>query len=1054
MIGSYSSVFGQKENTTIPSSMSPTIPPTPQATALTRLAEYQANNWTGTPDISIPLFDMDCDGYTIPLRLSYEAQPLKPGYVLDVYGRGWTLSGGSCVSRVIRSGADETNDFEIDEKTLNQSFDALGSQYKQNMDKMKDHNFQSDLFNIVLPTGRSVDFVIHKKNNQLKYELSDIDRLIKIKCNYTTYSINSFSVTDENGIRYDFKIADKSSCAYEDNRFYNTTWLLTDIVLTNGRTIHYEYTDKQEAVSRDPYHDAPITNYREPMLTIGSVYPTNFNIGEEPYWLSMSMMRNCTNYYEHLLTSISCGSMTVEFNYSPQAKDMIKDIEIKYKGARIRKIDFDIQKSSYMRTLGSLTIQGKDSSKQKYSFNYYIPAFPSVSNNSTDHWGNYTTGSCEDIANFNFFVQKVAYDFNKELLLRRIGHAICMPEKTPQDKNDYTYKFTLQHTLSGDTRTASSPHSHGVLSSITYPNGGHTDFEYENHRFLSASMPDGSMQFERRLQRIVEGGGFRIKSIRNYDVNNNLVDQYEYCYGPTYKQIRETRFPFPDNPEYSSFAHTGCGEAVVDPNLLTYLSYDQTVQTPSGIKEMLLGIKNDNQSQSFSNCNLEGTNRHCWWEARFSAQNFRNLLGGRPAVVYPEITVYHGTIHDVKHPRFSDVVGKTVYKYDVYNYTSPRTYQNQFYHKMAPDTTYMEPVYYLENTLYSEEHKAKRNHLISKTEYGKDLTDSNGEFYVSTEEKYEYTNNENSFQSGYVYNNHYNMEHNRPCPADEGPYYNLNNFTHTPAVATGMSTISLGILHSRVSDYIGCSKPSSKTMSKRFGDPHYFYNQTTSEEYSYEFADCMKSRNYDEEGIRKYENTSFIYDQADSTGIIPKMKQFNMIAMPCAGTTSAYSYMGTTVIDGYRINYGEYIIDGKSYFLPSEYLSRYNNQYEPSIKVLSYTLYGKPEEIVNLKTGVHTVYLWCDDYRNLRAEIQNATINEVRNVLRANSVDKLREVLPNSLVRTWTYIPLIGVSSSTDETGRTTHYDYDGLGRLTEIYTYNNGVKESLSSYQYIYPNK
>ena len=72
------------------------------------------------------------------------------------------------------------------------------------------------------------------------------------------------------------------------------------------------------------------------------------------------------------------------------------------------------------------------------------------------------------------------------------------------------------------------------------------------------------------------------------------------------------------------------------------------------------------------------------------------------------------------------------------------------------------------------------------------------------------------------------------------------------------------------------------------------------------------------------------------------------------------------------------------------------------------------------------------------------------------SLDNLRTStqLTNCMITTWTYRPLVGVTSSTDSSGVSTYYDYDGLGRLKEIYQYEGNVvspnnKQVIKQYTY-----
>ena len=70
-------------------------------------------------------------------------------------------------------------------------------------------------------------------------------------------------------------------------------------------------------------------------------------------------------------------------------------------------------------------------------------------------------------------------------------------------------------------------------------------------------------------------------------------------------------------------------------------------------------------------------------------------------------------------------------------------------------------------------------------------------------------------------------------------------------------------------------------------------------------------------------------------------------------------------------------------------------------------------------------------------------------------LDSLREALPDAMVETFTYIPLVGVSSHTDPSGLEILFEYDSSERLSGIYQTDRttGQPVRLKKYEYDYDN-
>jgi hypothetical protein len=76
---------------------------TPEAASFAVYANYPVMHYTGVPDINIPLYEIDVDGFKLPITLSYHASGIRVDQEASWVGLGWNLNVGSRISRTIKS---------------------------------------------------------------------------------------------------------------------------------------------------------------------------------------------------------------------------------------------------------------------------------------------------------------------------------------------------------------------------------------------------------------------------------------------------------------------------------------------------------------------------------------------------------------------------------------------------------------------------------------------------------------------------------------------------------------------------------------------------------------------------------------------------------------------------------------------------------------------------------------------------------------------------------------------------------------------------------------
>jgi YD repeat-containing protein len=165
-----------------------------------------------------------------------------------------------------------------------------------------------------------------------------------------------------------------------------------------------------------------------------------------------------------------------------------------------------------------------------------------------------------------------------------------------------------------------------------------------------------------------------------------------------------------------------------------------------------------------------------------------------------------------------------------------------------------------------------------------------------------------------------------------------------------------------------------------------------------------------------------------------------------------------------KINYSTAFAGNVSYLPQTITTSKGNNALEARVRYNAYDEFSKPLE-VQQENGTIISYIYGYNQTlpvaklenmaygsipaNLITAIQSATNTGTEaSVITALNALRTNVNLANAMITTFTYKPLIGVSTITDPKGDTITYEYDSFGRLSTVKDKNGNI---LSENQYNY---
>lgn len=233
-----------------PGKVSDIIPPGPTAASLGKFASTPVSTYTGTPRITIPIWEIKTSQLQLPVSLSYHAGGIKADEVASWVGLGWTLNAGGVVTRAVRGLPDESSYGFINPNVPMPTSTMISGQAQTQSEFELLHNHargvydgQPDLFYFNF-AGKTGSFVLGRNGSVhvMPYQ--------KIKIEFIGQNFTSWKITTEDGTIYQFGASEGTASRTTNSRTgtppatsFKSSWFLTGITSPNGETATFDYTD-------------------------------------------------------------------------------------------------------------------------------------------------------------------------------------------------------------------------------------------------------------------------------------------------------------------------------------------------------------------------------------------------------------------------------------------------------------------------------------------------------------------------------------------------------------------------------------------------------------------------------------------------------------------------------------------------------------------------------------------------------------------------------------------------------------------------------------------
>lgn len=576
-----------QENFFNPISTVSNIPKSPEVAAFGTFAS-SVNMYNGVPTIGIPLYTFQGKEINVPVSLSYDASGIKVDQIATHVGLGWNLNFGGVVSRnvnglpddYISDGGGHPANKIYDSNTrgwvnylADPSTNIHGQHPHQSGASKAKNAYEAYQNNHVDLQPDTFSFNINGFSGTIFIDYDDQtgagtykaycleDPYIKVEY----YQNDKFIITDTAGNIYTFggqntnsreqtyhKTSPTGPTADEYETQYITAWYLKEIKSANGLdtfTFHYFIDQWNDRDIPAPLQQMEVKNITSCGIGALQTFGTK-DLGYNDYKKDQVRLNKISytdatgDIQDVLIVNSQNGRDDLDNVHRITGLNIYDRINPSTPGNEILKVDFDnnhyfgdtSKGSEYQRLkLNNISIYRSNSAdSKKYLFNYNSPTdVPWRKSTGVDFWGYYNGRDDND-------------DFAPD------------PTLDNSDIANYGHEIAPSEIINGysgsNRRPVFSQSKIGSLTSITYPTGGKTTYDYEMHR---DNQDDGSGK-----GKIV--GGLRLRSVTNStedpQTGENFSYQTFYYYGDLYDEVTNQQLPIPNGTIPSDYISSGIAQ--------------------------------------------------------------------------------------------------------------------------------------------------------------------------------------------------------------------------------------------------------------------------------------------------------------------------------------------------------------------------------------------------------------------------------------------------------------------------------------------------------------